>query len=75
MPGRPPSQRPRRPVETSDLAKLIVTAFFLPLIGFIVIYGSLKNDGSMVGIGLALVGVIGALWGTPQRKDGGGGDA
>lgn len=75
MPGRPPEKRPLPRVETADLAKLIVTAFFLPLIGFIVIYGSLKNDGSMVGIGLALVGVVGALWGTPQRKDSGGGDA
>lgn len=56
---------------TADAAKLLITAFFLPCIAFLIYAGSDSNNGSMVGLGIAMVGVLGAFWGAPKR---GGGD-
>lgn len=53
-----------------DLAKIFITVCVAPSAGFIAIYGSTHQDGSQVALGVAMMSLLGVLWGPP----GSGGD-
>lgn len=50
-----------------ELAKLIITAFFAPTACFVAVIGSIKGDGSQVILGVAMVTMLGAIWGIPVK--------
>jgi hypothetical protein len=50
-----------------ELAKLIITAFLTPTACFIAIAGSLKGDGSQVVVAVAMVTLLGGMWGFPTK--------
>lgn len=50
-----------------ELAKLIMTAFFAPTACIVAVIGSLKGDGSQVILGVAMVTLLGGIWGIPTK--------
>lgn len=50
-----------------ELAKLIITAFFAPTACAVALIGSIKGDGSQVVLGVAMVTLLGGIWGIPVK--------
>ena len=64
------NRRERDPIDPRTAAKLGITAVFLPCIAYLIIFGSRTSEGGMVGLGIAMVGVLGAFWGPPGKSGG-----
>lgn len=58
-------------MKPTDLVKIFLTITFAPTAAFVAIYGSLHQDGSQVTLGIAMMTLLGVLWGPPNSGGGG----
>lgn len=55
--------------------RVFISVIMAPTAAFIAINGSAHQDGSQVTLGIAIITMLGILWGPPGGKGGGGNHA
>jgi hypothetical protein len=61
--------------DPKSFAKIFITICVSPAAAFIAIYGSINSDGSQVALGVAMMALLGTLWGPPGGGGSGGSHA
>lgn len=56
-----------------DFAKIFTTVILAPTAAYIAINGSNHGDGSQVTVAIAIMTLLGAIWGPPGSGKSGGG--
>lgn len=51
------------------IARLVITAVLLPVVGFVAILGQIQGDGTYLTFALAGLSLLGLLWGPPRSKE------
>lgn len=64
-------------MSAKDVAKIFITVILAPTAAYIAINGSNNGDGSQVTVAIAIMTLLGAIWGPPgsNSRPGGGSHA